>query len=398
MEYLSEVLPSIFGIIFITFAIASLGYLIGAIEIKGISLGTAGVLLAALLYGIFISRIPELNIGEITIVLYSDKISTSFSNFSSLGTALFVTSVGLIAGPKFFRSFNKATLSYIYMGIIIISLSTLITAVIVFFDSDIQPGMAVGLMTGGLTSTPGLSAAKEVAAGQEDLVIAGYGIAYLYGVLGVVFFVQLMPKILRVDMEEERAKLISVSDTVVSEMKRKVKKIDPLGFFPFFFAVAMGSALGALTVPGINFSLGNSGGCLVAGLIVGHFGHIGNIDLRISKDTLNFMRELGLVLFLIGAGVPGGLNFVNSVKISYFIYGIIITTVPMLIGYFFASKVFKIDLLNSLGSITGGMTSTPALGALIAAAGTDEVASAYAATYPIALVCVVIMAKVLIIM
>ena len=42
------------------------------------------------------------------------------------------------------------------------------------------------------------------------------------------------------------------------------------------------------------------------------------------------------------------------------------------------------------------MTSTPALGALIATAGTDEVAAAYAATYPVALVCVVIMAKVLI--
>ena len=108
------------------------------------------------------------------------------------------------------------------------------------------------------------------------------------------------------------------------------------------------------------------------------------------------MRELGLVLFLIGAGVPGGVNFMANIRLSYFIYGIVMTTVPMIFGYFLAKKVFKIDLLNSLGSITGGMTSTPALGALIATAGTDEVAAAYAATYPVALVCVVIMAKVLI--
>ena len=67
----------------------------------------------------------------------------------------------------------------------------------------------------------------------------------------------------------------------------------------------------------------------------------------------------------------------------------------MIVGYFLATKVFKIDLLNALGAITGGMTSTPALGALIATAETDEVAGAYAATYPVALVCVVIMAKVL---
>ncbi|MBR2748281.1 MAG: YidE/YbjL duplication, partial [Firmicutes bacterium] len=76
--------------------------------------------------------------------------------------------------------------------------------------------------------------------------------------------------------------------------------------------------------------------------------------------------------------------------------GIVITTVPMIIGYFVAVKLFKIDLLNSLGSITGGMTSTPALGTLIATAGTDDVAAAYAVTYPIALVCVVITAKILV--
>ena len=38
-------------------------------------------------------------------------------------------------------------------------------------------------------------------------------------------------------------------------------------------------------------------------------------------------------------------------------------------------------------------TSTPALGTLISVAGTDDVASAYAATYPIALVIVVLAAK-----
>ena len=36
------------------------------------------------------------------------------------------------------------------------------------------------------------------------------------------------------------------------------------------------------------------------------------------------------------------------------------------------------------------MTSTPALGTLIRVAGTDDVASAYAATYPVALVMVVL--------
>ena len=57
----------------------------------------------------------------------------------------------------------------------------------------------------------------------------------------------------------------------------------------------------------------------------------------------------------------------------------------------------KLNILNILGSITGGMTSTPALGTLINVTGTEDVASAYAATYPIALISVVLCAQMIII-
>jgi len=64
--------------------------------------------------------------------------------------------------------------------------------------------------------------------------------------------------------------------------------------------------------------------------------------------------------------------------------------VPMAVGLLFARKVFKLSMINSLGSICGGMTSTPALGSLIKVAETDDVATAYAATYPIAIAIIVI--------
>jgi putative transport protein len=73
-----------------------------------------------------------------------------------------------------------------------------------------------------------------------------------------------------------------------------------------------------------------------------------------------------------------------------FVAGAIITMIPMVIGYFFGRNICKLPLLSCLGSITGGMTSTPALGTLISVAGTDDVAGAYASTYPIALVLVVL--------
>ena len=115
-----------------------------------------------------------------------------------------------------------------------------------------------------------------------------------------------------------------------------------------------------------------------------------------SQKVLETFRELGLMVFLIGAGVSGGMSFVRYFKPIYFVYGIFMTLLPMVVGYIVAKHVLKMNLLNILGSITGGMTSTPALGTLIHVAGTSNVASAYAATYPIALIAVVLVSQLLV--
>ena len=399
MTYIGGVLGSLMTTLFFVFLIAAVGYLIGGIEIKGISLGTAGVLLTALVFGIIANYVGSFTIGGHEIVLYNtETLKPLFGLISNIGTALFVTAIGLIAGPKFFRSFNKKFLSYILMGVAIIATGFImvVVAVKVF---DIEPAMASGLLTGALTSTPGLSAAKEAVGSEaEALVTAGYGIAYLFGVFGVVLFVQLMPRILRVDIAKERKNFVAANTLEMKPFTAKVKRMDPLNFFAFVFTVAFGMILGSIKIPGINFSLGTSGGTLIAGLIVGHFGHIGKIDMRFDKEMLNIFRELGLMLFLIGAGVPAGVNFVNSVEPRYFLVGIAMTLVPMIIGFVLAKYVFKLSIFNNLGSITGGMTSTPALGTLISVAGTDEVAAAYASTYPIALVLIVLAIKLVVLL
>ena len=397
MEYLGSVLSSALSVIFIVFAISALGYLVGGIKIKGISLGTAGVLLIALLFGIGVSFIPDyaFKIGNSTVTLFA---AANFKLISNIGTAMFVTAVGLIAGPKFFRLFNKKSISYIVIGVVII-LSAAAIALLLQLLTGTEAPMMTGLLTGALTSTPGLSAAKESAGeAASDAVTAGYGIAYLFGVLGVVLFVQLVPRILKVNMEEERKHFVAANAVTIPEAKGRRIKLEPHGLFPFFLTIAMGVLIGAIKIPGIDFSLGTSGGTLVAGLIVGHFGHFGPIDMKVPKETLNFTRELGLVFFLVGAGVPGGVNFITAIKGAplSILYGAILTLVPMIVGFILAKYVFRLSIFNCLGSITGGMTSTPALGALISTAGTDDVTSAYAATYPIALVVIVIVVKILV--
>lgn len=387
-------------LMFSVFVIAALGYILGRFTIKGVNLGTAGVFIVALLYGCFFypTLSAEMTQGDVSYVTNALKI------VENMGLILFVTSVGFIAGPGFFGNFKKNFKSYVALGLIIILAGGLACVACIMIGRNFTDltnseftAMMVGLFAGSLTSTPAFSAAKgTVAAELESIVSVGYGIAYLFGVIGVVLFVQLIPKILKADMDEERSKLISAGGSSSKKSAEGLIEMDDFGLMPFALAVVLGLIVGCFKFG--NFSLTTTGGCLLVSLVFGHFGRIGKINIMPDGKTLKVFREFGLMLFLIGAGVSGGAKFVQYFDPIYFLYGAIMTIVPMIIGFLFAKYVLKISLLNNLGSITGGMTSTPALGTLIHVAKTEDVAAAYAATYPIALISVVLVAQFVIIL
>lgn len=410
-------ISNIYTLLFVIFSVLLLGYLLGRITIKGISLGDAGVFIIALFFGALFFNVNET--GELLFAASSKPydFSGGLSIIESLGLVLFVTSVGYIAGPKFFGNFKKNFKSYVLLGLIII-LAGGISAVGCIYASKIfgygatiesQDGfvaMIVGLLSGSLTSTPAFSAAKATVAEEfTGLVSVGHGIAYIFGVVGVVLFVQIIPKLTKANMEEERAKIAIKSESKEEKTKLKLFEIDHMGIAGFSLAAILGTIIGQIKIPlsaegltGTCFSLTTTGGCLLTSLILGHFGRIGRISIMPNQSTLKLFRELGLVLFLVGAGIPGGAEFVANFDPMYFVYGIIMTIFPLIIGYLFAKYVLKLSLLNNLGSITGGMTSTPALGTLINVAGTEDVAAAYAATYPIALIAVVLISQFIIIL
>lgn len=390
---------------FSVLVIAALGYVVGRITIKGISLGTAGVFLIAIIYGcIFYDKLDAQTAG------YTKNALKIVEN---LGLILFVTSVGFIAGPKFFGNLKKNFKSYVLLGLIIIVSGGIAAAVCILIgratgesDYDRLTAMVAGLFAGALTSTPAFSAAKaSVAPELEDIVSVGYGIAYIFGVIGVVLFVQLIPKITHADIKEEIAKIShEKKESSKKSITAKLLEMDDFGIMPFALAAFIGIFVGSIKVPmsgsglsGTTFSLTTTGGCLLTALVFGHFGHIGVVDIMPLDVTLKEFRELGLMLFLIGAGVSAGASFLENFQLIYFFYGVVMTVTPLILGYLFARYVLHLAMFNTLGSITGGMTSTPALGTLIHVAGTEDVAAAYAATYPIALIMVVLVSQLLII-
>ncbi|MCF7803284.1 MAG: transporter [Candidatus Marinimicrobia bacterium] len=166
---------------FLLAVVIALGIILGNFRYKGISLDNSGVLFIALLAGHLGFIIP--------------------TDFQDIGLVLFIFTIGIQAGPGFFESFKRQGQSLILSTVTLVLTATVVTVIVaLLFRVDFN--LAVGLLTGALTSTPGLAAAIEGT--NSPLASIGYGVAYPFGVIGVILFVRLIPKIFRADLERER--------------------------------------------------------------------------------------------------------------------------------------------------------------------------------------------------
>lgn len=364
----------------IIFLIMVLGYALGHINFFGLKFGASAILIVALFFGHFGFEVPKF--------------------LASLGLVLFLAPIGLMAGPSFMANIKKNGLSFLAISFITVSIGgVLIVLVSKFFDIDLA--LSMGLATGAMTSTSMLGTVKSLT--TSNLPGVGYGIAYAFGVVGVVLIVQLIPRILKVDVEEENKKLILPKDNANTVKKDFGNLIDfeKNGLFAIALASTLGILLGSIKIPigNVSLSLGAGGGSLIAGLVLGHYRRLGRINLVVSNDRLALVRDLGLAFFLLESGVSAGTGFVEVVSqygIKLFFAGVILTLVPALISLFISYKVFKLPLFAALGATTGSMTSAPSLGALLQVTnGDDKVSSFYAATQPTATVMMVFLPQII---
>ena len=364
----------------IIFLIMVLGYALGHINFFGLKFGASAILIVALFFGHFGFEVPKF--------------------LASLGLVLFLAPIGLMAGPSFMANIKKNGLSFLAISFITVAIGgVLIVLVSKFFDIDLA--LSMGLATGAMTSTSMLGTVKSLT--TSNLPGVGYGIAYAFGVVGVVLIVQLIPRILKIDVEEENKKLILPKDNANTVKKDFVNLIDfeKNGLFAIALASTLGILLGSIKIPigNVSLSLGAGGGSLIAGLVLGHYGRLGRINLVVSNDRLALVRDLGLAFFLLESGVSAGTGFVEVVsqyRIKLFFAGVILTLVPALISLFISYKVFKLPLFAALGATTGSMTSAPSLGALLQVTnGDDKVSSFYAATQPTATVMMVFLPQII---
>src|SRR6056297_908818 len=162
---------------FLLFVIIALGFILGRVNIKGISLGVSAVMFVALIFGHYGLKVP-------------DAIQT-------IGLVLFLYTIGIQAGPGFFASFKKDGRRLAMLSVGVMFTGGLITWLLIAL-LDLDPNIAVGLFSGAMSSTPGLAAAIDITG--SPMASIGYTISYPFGVIGVIVFVRLLPKILKKDI------------------------------------------------------------------------------------------------------------------------------------------------------------------------------------------------------
>lgn len=235
------------------------------------------------------------------------------------------------------------------------------------------------------------------------MVTVGYTIAYPFGALAVVFFVQLAPILFRIDVKREREELLQLYRGG-SEEKGEAAKIPqsaPFSVISFVVCIIFGVLLGSITVPvmGNPVSLGSTGGGLIAALALGAIGRLGPLPMRMEKKTLSAIRGISLAYFLAVVGLMAGPQIIEALmRHGLLLVGIALFSAlaSELAGFFLGRFVWKINWVLLAGAICGAMTSTPGLGAAIDATGGEECSTGYGATYPMALLCMVIFTSLLV--
>jgi putative transport protein len=152
--------------------------------------------------------------------------------------------------------------------------------------------------------------------------------------------------------------------------------------------IVVGGLIGALTymAGGIPISLSTSGGALLAGLVLGYLRTIHPTFGNIPGPALWLMNTLGLNVFIAIVGITAGPGFVSGLQqvgLSLFLWGMVATTIPLVVAILLGHYVFKFHPAILFGVCAGVRTTTAALGMVQEAAKSKVPALGYGMPYAI---------------
>jgi putative transport protein len=146
------------------------GAALGHVRVKGVHLGPAAVLFAALGVSAWAASADvDLQIPEVV---------------GTLGLVLFTYTVGLLSGPNFFASLQRGWIAMV--GVMGAFVAAAVAAVGVGKLLGLPMPVIAGSFAGALNNTPALAAAAQRSGDTAGPTI-GYSITYLFGVFALLF-------------------------------------------------------------------------------------------------------------------------------------------------------------------------------------------------------------------
>ncbi|MBE6035775.1 MAG: hypothetical protein E7222_13920 [Clostridiales bacterium] len=427
------------------------GLLFGKIKFGKFSFGSSGTLFTGLLIGWAVYGYAEKLLAQGELSYGYEAASKLMSNgvihsyFLDASLIFFVAAVGLLAAKDMGAVLKKYGLKFIFLGFLITFVGASATFGAIALLDDANSYELSGVYVGALTSSPGLGAALETSSSHAAEVVnqymtadesvkntilsvidpsggltsantpslnaeqmkayvtnaqadvgVGYAISYPFGVIIVIFAVNFFSSIFRMDVEEEKRRYAAEMEEARGMVASKNLTTAPFHMIPFSITCALGYLLGSIQInlgPLGYFSLGATGGILIMGLLLGYIGTIGPLSFRMDPKILSIIREIGLVFFLCIVGLKYGFRALDSIMGSGLLLAVsavVIGNIAMLVGFLVGRYIFKLNWVMLAGAICGGMTSTPGLGAAIDTLDSDDPAAGYGATYPFALLGMII--------
>jgi len=354
-----------------------IGHLLGTLRIKHIKLGSSAILFC----GLFISYMGKAKL-DIDI-----KIDYVLFLVSLVG---FIASVGLIAAKNIKVVINKYGYRFIILAFSITSTGAVLTSIFNSIFPKLNSSI-VGTYLGALTSSPGLASALEITKSMTSNHSAdvglGYSIAYIPGVMVVILFAQIIGRKYKEEVYEG-----------IKFIEDEVKEFHILSYM---IVIVVGMIIGKLSLKvtdSASLSLGVTGGVLFSALFFGNLKKIYGLSFNFNSNHLGVIRDISLSMFLAIVGLNYGYDAIISISkhgVQLLYMGLITGLGSVFVGFIVGKYVLKIDTICLVGGICGGMTSTPGLAAAIEAFDSDEVATAYGATYPFALIFMILFTNLL---
>ncbi|MBX7194319.1 MAG: transporter [Sandaracinaceae bacterium] len=177
------------------FFVASVGFLVGRVEVRGVALGVAAVLFAGLAVS---AVVPDVSLPEIV---------------PQLGLALFIYAIGVASGPGFFAMFRARGVRDVGLTLGVLTLGAAMTTGLGRL-LGLSSATTTGLFCGALTNTPALAAAVqslERAGGASTEPVVAYSVAYPLGVLGLLAAMLVAERLFRDDSRSERTSSVGAS-------------------------------------------------------------------------------------------------------------------------------------------------------------------------------------------